>query len=354
MSKPRIAVIGIGRLGSFHTRLVAEGNLFDLVAIVEPVEAARHIAIEKFAVRGVKHVSQIIDEIDCAIIATPTRYHFEVGQTLLRAGKHLLVEKPITLNITQADDLIALADSNNLVLQVGHVERFNPAYTAVAKHISNPVFIDVSRTSNYSFRSIDIGVTLDLMIHDIDLVLSLVDSPLTDISAVGSIVIGPQEDIANARLTFENGTFANLTASRVNCEPQRTMRIEGPQGSTKIDFGASSAYTIDVSQQAKSLQIDLAKTSQLELNDLQERFFIDYLPKTEVAIPDGNALAMEQQDFAAAITEGVPVRVSGRAGRDALAVAIEIANRICNTTSKAPHAIKGPHFDASVAKTQVS
>jgi predicted dehydrogenase len=353
MSKPRIAVVGIGRLGSFHTKLLKNGDLFDLVAIVEPVEAARHVATSNFAVRGVEDISEVLDDIDCAIVATPTLYHFDVAQTLLMAGKHLLIEKPITLEVAQANQLINLADSSSLVLQVGHVERFNPAFVAVAKHVATPLFIDAVRTSNYSFRSTDIGVTLDLMIHDIDLVLSLVDSPIASIDAVGSAVIGPHEDIANARLSFENGAFVNLTASRVNSEPQRTMRIEGPQGSTKIDFVASTAYTIDINQHTKSLQLDLANTSQLELDDLKARFFVDYLPKTEVAIPEVNALAMEQKDFATAIVEGGPVQVSGQDGRDALAVAIEIATQISKNNSTSPHAIKGPHFETDTTKSQV-
>jgi predicted dehydrogenase len=353
MSKPRIAVVGIGGMGSYHTNLVNCGGLFDLVAIVEPVAAARHDATEKFSVRGVADISEIIDEIDCAIIATPTLYHFEVAQTLLNAGKHLLIEKPISYEIAQANKLIAIAESKQLVLQVGHIERFNPAFSAVANHVSTPLFIDAVRTTNYSFRSTDIGVTLDLMIHDIDLVLSLVDSPIAAIDAVGSVVIGPHEDIANARLTFENGTFANLTASRVNSEPQRTMRIEGPQGSTKIDFDRRTAYTIDVSTQTDSLQIDLPNTSEDELTDLQTRFFVDYLPKTEVVVPGGNALAMEQEDFATAIINGGTVQVSGQDGRDALFVAIEIANQICNKQPTSPHAIKGPHFATDTAKSQV-
>lgn len=352
MSKPRVAVVGIGRLGSFHTNLVIAGDLFDLVAIVEPVAAARHVAKEEFSVRGVANISEVVDEIDCAIIATPTVHHFDVAQQLLKAGKHLLIEKPITLELAQANDLIALAEANELILQVGHVERFNPAFSAVATHVSTPLFIDAVRTTNYSFRSTDIGVTLDLMIHDIDLVLSLVDSPIAAIDAVGSVVIGPHEDIANARLTFENGTFANLTASRVNSEPQRTMRIEGPQGSTKIDFETPTAYTIEVSTQTESLQINLPNTSE-ELKDLQARFFVDYLPKTEIDIPDGNALAMEQEDFATAITNGEAVQVSGRDGRDALAVAIEIANQIRSKHQASPHAIKGPHFATDTAKSQV-
>jgi len=352
MSKPRIAVVGIGRLGSFHTKLVNAGNLFELVAIVEPVESARHVATHEFSVRGVADISEIVDEIDCAIIATPTICHYAVAQKLLKSGKHLLVEKPISLDLAQANDLIELAEANNLILQVGHVERFNPAFSAVANHVSTPLFIDAVRTSNYSFRSTDIGVTLDLMIHDIDLILSLVDSPITAIDAVGSIVIGPHEDIANARLTFENGAFANLTASRVNSEPQRTMRIEGPQGSTKIDFAASTAYTIDNSAQTDLPQIELPKTRN-ELDALQARFFVDYLPKTEVDIPDGNALALEQEDFATAIINDRAVQVSGRDGRDALAVAIEIANQICNKQKASPHAVKGPHFATDTAKSQV-
>jgi predicted dehydrogenase len=191
------------------------------------------------------------------------------------------------------------------------------------------------------------------MIHDIDLILSLVDSPIATINAVGSVVVGPHEDIANARLTFENGTFANLTASRVNSVPQRTMRIEGRQGSTHIDFGASTAYTIEISDQAQSAQIDLATTSQLELDNMQSRFFVDYLPKTEVVIPKGNALAMEQEDFAKAIITGESVQVSGRDGRNALAVAIEIADQIHDKHHASQHAIKGPHFASETAKSKI-
>ena len=351
MSKPRIAVVGIGRLGAIHTNLVNCGDLFDLIAIVEPVESARLKATKKFSVRGAEDISEITDQIDCAIIATPTLYHFEVAQTLLNAGKHLLIEKPISIEIGEADDLIALAESKELILQVGHVERFNPAFSAVAKHVATPMFINAIRTANYSFRSTDIGVTLDLMIHDIDLILSLIDSPIAAIDAVGSVVVGPHEDTANARLTFKNGAFANLTASRVNSEPQRTMQIEGAQGSTKIDFQSSTAYTIDVSDHANSLRIDLPNTNSEELKSLQDRFFVDYLPKTEVSIPKGNAIAMEQEDFATAIVTGGPVQVSGRDGRDALAIAIEIANQIRNKNSATAHAIKGPHFATDTSKT---
>jgi predicted dehydrogenase len=351
MSKPRIAVVGIGKLGSIHTNLVKCGELFDLIAIVEPVAAARHKATTDFAVPGVGHISEIIDSIECAIIATPTLYHFEVAQTLLKAGKHLLIEKPISVEVAQADELISLAEHNNLILQVGHVERFNPAFSLVAKHVATPTFINALRTSNYSFRSTDIGVTLDLMIHDIDLILSLVDSPIAAIDAVGSVVIGPHEDIANARLTFKNGTFANLTASRVNSEPQRRMQIEGPQGSTTIDLLSKAAYTIDVSERANSLQMDLPNDEKLK--DLQTRFFVDYLPKTDVTIPERNPIGLEQQDFANAIINGASVQVSGKDGRNALAVAIEIANQIRNKSFSVPHAIKGPHFATETAKTRV-
>ena len=353
MSKPRIAVVGIGRLGGIHTSLVNCGDLFDLIAIVEPVEIARQEASEKFAVQGVRDISEILDDIDCAIIATPTLHHFEVAQTLLHAGKHLLIEKPISVEIVQANELIALAESKQLVLQVGHVERFNPAFSAVAKHVSAPKFIDAVRTSNYSFRSTDIGVTLDLMIHDIDLVLSLVDSPIATVNAAGSVVIGPHEDIANACLTFENGTLANLTASRVNSEPQRTMQIEGQQGSAKIDFLASTAYTIGYREDAKTLRIDLPNTTQEEFNDLQARFFVDYVKKTEIAIPKGNAIALEQENFAKAVVNGESVQVSGQDGRDALAVAIEITNQIRNKHATVPHAIRGPHFATDTAKTRL-
>ncbi len=344
MSKPRIAVVGVGRLGSIHAKLIREAGLFDLVALVDPVPASRLIASEQFGTPAVADVEEILHLFDCAIIATPTVYHHQVAIQLLESGKHLLIEKPITATVAQADELVAAAKSSQVVLQVGHVERFNPAFEAVCNDLGTPVFIDAVRASEYTFRSTDVGVTLDLMIHDLDLILSLVPHPVISIQATGLSLIGPHEDVAYARLTFANGCLANLTASRSSYEQQRHMRITGDRGFANIDFANRSVTTVGLSQELKRLDIDPDSVTQQEREDLQARYFTDLLPKTELSVPDSNPIAMEQADFLQGIATGDPVRVSGKAGRDALSVAIQITEQINRQQSGDLHAVKGPHF----------
>ena len=193
--------------------------------MADPFESARRSVADEFGVRTVSDYRELVGEIDAAIVATPTETHHAIATELLGGGVSLLIEKPIATNTAQADELVTLARRQNLVLQVGHVERFSPALACVTAEVRDPKFITATRTSGYTFRSIDIGVVLDLMIHDLDIVLSLAKSPVQHVDALGISVLGGHEDLATARLIFASGCVAQLSASRVSFQQQRTMTI---------------------------------------------------------------------------------------------------------------------------------
>jgi predicted dehydrogenase len=217
--KLRVGVVGAGHLGTIHARLVRTIDDVQLVGIADPDAAARERIAAEIETDVCADHRQLIGRIDAAILAAPTDHHYWIGMELAEAGIHLLVEKPLALTVAEADALVRATRSRNLILQVGHVERFNPAFTAAAARLQRPRFIDAVRASGYTGRSTDVGVVLDLMIHDIDLVLSLVPSEVVEVEAVGTAVLGPHEDLAHARLRFANGCLANLSASRVSYEP---------------------------------------------------------------------------------------------------------------------------------------
>ena len=221
----RLAVIGTGHLGRIHARLAAEQSSVELIAVADPLENARMTVAESTGSRPVADYRELIGDLDAAIVATPTSTHLQVASELMQAGVHVLVEKPLAPSLGESEQLVQLARKKNLVLQVGHVERFNPALTSVQDKIGDPKFIDAVRTSGYTFRSTDVGVVMDLMIHDIDVILSLVKSPVEKVDALGISVLGDHEDMANARLSFASGCVATLSASRVSYHPQRTMQV---------------------------------------------------------------------------------------------------------------------------------
>src|SRR5262245_15209090 len=225
MNRLRVAVIGVGHLGRIHARLMAQASEAELVAVIDPSSEARAAVGAELKIPALAHYQSLLGQIDAAIVATPSRLHHAVAIDLLKHGVHVFVEKPMTLNVGDASDLIAAAAAHDLVLQVGHVERFNPALLAATPHLSEPKYIDAVRSGPFTCRSVDIGVVLDLMIHDIDVVLSLVGDELVSVEALGAAVFGPNEDWAQARLTFEGGCVANLFASRVAWQAQRTMQI---------------------------------------------------------------------------------------------------------------------------------
>ena len=225
MKKPRVGVVGVGHIGKNHARLYAELAGGQFTAIYDTDRAVAEQRAAEFGARAVESLEEFAEQVDAASIATPTSTHFEISRYLLGRGKHLLVEKPITDNTEHATELAEMAAQHGLVLQVGHVERFNPVLSALEKRLTNPRFIEAHRLSPYPNRSTDIGVVLDLMIHDLEIILHLVRSPVQTIDAVGVPVLNRAEDIANARIRFENGCVANITSSRISPEQMRKIRV---------------------------------------------------------------------------------------------------------------------------------
>jgi predicted dehydrogenase len=321
MSRLRLAVIGVGHLGKIHAKLAAGIPEIELVAVVDSRPEAREALAKETGARPVAHFRELIGEIDGAVVVTPTVTHFDVASELIRAGVHVFVEKPITPTVREADELVQLARRRQLVLQVGHVERFNPAFVSVQDRLQEPKFIEARRQSGFTFRSTDVGVIMDLMIHDIDAVLSLVKSPVTSVDAVGVSVLGDHEDMVSARLHFANGAVANLTASRTSYAPARTMQVYTPTRFASIDFATRKATVVEPRLDVLQRDFHVNELNDETRNHLREQLFNELLVKAEVPAVESNAIEQEQRDFAEAIRTGREPRVTGADGRDAVAVA---------------------------------
>lgn len=357
MNKTRLAVIGTGHLGKIHARLAKSHEHASLVAVVDPIVESRQAVASQLEIAAYASHTDLYGQVDAAILASPTKYHHAVALDLLRRGIHVLVEKPITLTSHDADELIAAADARSLQLQVGHVERFNPALEAAAPHVGDAKYIDAVRNGTYTCRSTDVGVVLDLMIHDIDVILSLVREPVVSIDALGAAVFGPHEDWAQARLVFEGGCVANISASRVSLAPQRSMMVHWSEGYAQIDYGAKTAKLVNPSEEILRGEIDVNKLSLDEKNQIKDRLFEEHLRLSQLPVVDNNAILDEQKNFLSAIAGRERVRVSGRDGRDALAVAEQILQSIAahcwdrgdqsRRADDNSHLLRGPHFSRS-------
>ncbi|WP_373525071.1 Gfo/Idh/MocA family protein [Nostoc sp.] len=344
MKRLRVAVVGAGHLGRIHTRLIQSVDEVELVGVADSVEEARQRVAAEFHTAAFASHHELIGKIDAAIVATPTKSHHAVGLELLKAGVHVLIEKPITLTVPEADELVAAAAARRLVLQVGHVERFNPALAAVEPHVSNPKFIEATRTSGYTFRSTDIGVVLDLMIHDLDVVLSLVRSEVIDVQALGIAVFGPHEDMAHARLVFANGCVANLNASRTSFDSHRKMQIYAERAYAGVDFATGAAKIVRPNADVLARELDVHRLSPAEQMHVKENLFRELLVLEEIQVEKRNAILDEQHDFVISIRSGGEPRVPGRQARDALLVAHRILDQIAaHRWSGTPQGPTGPH-----------
>jgi predicted dehydrogenase len=319
-----MAVIGAGRLGGFHAQKLAARDDVKLLAVVDPIQASRDRVATLCHTEAFADYSGLLDRLDGAVIASPTVLHHRIARDFLEAGVPLLVEKPICSNCVDADELVSLARKNKVLLQVGHVERFNPAFHAVASKTKNPRYIDTMRTSGFTFRSTDVGVVLDVMIHDIDLVLSLVGSPVRRVDAIGASVVGGHEDVANVRLEFENGCVANLSASRVSYEQIRRMHVWSADGFAAVDFATRTATTVRPSEALLKRQYHVEELTPEQVAQQIKTFADEHLPKTQTTFDAVDALALETADFVESVRAGREPRVNGEAGRDALAVAERI------------------------------
>ena len=337
MSALRLAVIGAGHLGRIHARLLSSIPGVELMGVVDPLPEARERVAAEFGVATFAHHQELADRIDAAVIATTTEHHYPVARELLHRGIHLLIEKPVTTNVAEADELIDLARGRQTVLQVGHVERFNPAWTAVTPYLRRPRYIEAVRSSGYTFRSTDVSVVLDLMIHDLDLVLSIVRSRVADVDAVGVTVFGPHPDMAHAHLRFENGCVASLNAARTSFQAQRAMQIVTDHGYVGVDFGGSIARLVQPSGDVLRKQIDVHGLSLSEREQFRQNLFTEVLPLKEIQVEKRNAILDEQNDFVRCVLDGHSPRVSGQQARDCLAVAERILQSMAE---KSDHAMQ--------------
>ena len=321
MSRLRLAVIGAGHLGRLHAKLATQTELFQLVGIVDPSEESRRQVAQQLDVPVFEQIGSLASSIDAAVVAAPSVHHHVVAKELLDHGIHLLVEKPLAVTSEQAQDLVEFATERGVILQVGHIEQFNPAVRAARLAVERPLYIESVRTSGFTFRSTDIGAVLDLMIHDLDIILSFVKAPIREIHALGTSVMGGHEDMAQARLHFENGCVANLTASRTSFKAQRTMQIFGQDVFGDLDFAEPALRLIHRSDQLSEGRFDVAELLPEQRQHFQQHLFDELLPIEEVDLESTNPLLDELKDFGHAILSGHPVQVTGLQGYHAVKVA---------------------------------
>lgn len=343
MRNLRLAVIGAGRLGRFHAQKVAARHDLDLVGVADPVALRRNRVSLELDTSGVADFRQLAADIDAAIIAVPTQLHHRLALDCIERGIHIFVEKPLAFSLTEAEEIVQAARRRGVVLQVGHVERFNPALTAARPFVSNPKYIDAVRASGFTFRSTDVGVVMDLMIHDVDLVLSMVRSPLRKVDALGLSVLGGHEDVANARLEFESGCVATLNASRVSYEPARRMNVWSPKAFASIDFATPAATLVHPCEDVLCRRFDVDQLSHERVEHYKEHLFESLLRREQRNIEAVDALALELEDFVDSVRTLRQPRVSGEAGRDAIAVAEQILAKInSHAWDDSPAAPVGP------------
>lgn len=300
--KIRAAVVGLGYFGNFHTRHYSEHPDADLVAVVDIDKERREEIAGQYGGEPIADYMDIVGKVDVASITVPTSMHAEVATKLLEAGIHVLVEKPITDSVESAQALVDLAKKKNLVLQVGHIERFSAAFRELSQRVKTPLYIEANRISPFKPRATDVDVVLDLMIHDIDLILGLVGSPVLSVSAVGAPVLNRTEDIANARIEFENGAVASITASRVAGKTERRTRIFQPDAYLVCDFGNSQL-------------VRFRRTGDPEKEGINAIGFESW------DIPKEDSLRNEISEFLECVSTGRIPTVDGRVGREALRVA---------------------------------
>lgn len=311
MSKLRAAVIGVGYLGHFHAQKYALLEEAELAGVVDADPERAHTIATALHTRPYTDYRELLGSIDVASIVVPTEHHHRVAQDCLEAGVHILLEKPVTETRTQAEELIALAERKRLVFQVGHLERFNPAVVEVQRLLDRPVFFESHRLSVFKPRGTDVNVVLDLMIHDIDIILSLVQQEIRELRASGYPVLTDEVDIANARLEFANGCVANVTASRVSQKAMRKMRIFQHDAYFSVDFPTSS--------------IDIARRNGAERD---EQGFPRISVEERKTAEKSDAILAEIQAFLDCVRTGATPPVTGRDGLQALAVALDISRAI--------------------------
>ena len=315
-----MGVVGAGSLGYHHVRILRDVPGAQLVGFYEHAPERAAVVATELGVPAAASLAELLDATDAVTIVVPTPAHHAVAKAALERGKHVLIEKPIAVSLEEADELLELARRAGVIVQTGHVERFNRAIRAALPHVGSPRFVESNRLAPFNPRGSDVAVVLDLMIHDIDLVRTLVGGHVTSLEAVGVPVLTPFVDIANARLTFDSGAVANITASRVSRDRTRKLRMFQASGYLTLDLGTGSGEFYRLRS-----DLDLPALSKAP------RAIDDFVERIPLEAPEGEPLRLEFESFVAAIAGEGPVVVSGEDGREALAVALGIVREIERT-----------------------
>jgi len=322
-----MAVIGVGHLGKEHARILAGMNEVELVGVTDVSAEQASLIAERCGTKGYTDYRPLLDQVDAVTVVVPTIHHHVVASEFLKHGVPVLVEKPIATTVAQAEDLIRLARANKVALQVGHIERFNPAFETLNERPIQAKYIESERHGPYTGRSTDIGVVLDLMIHDLDLLLALTGSSVAHVEALGMSVFGGHEDVVNARLTFANGCVAQVTASRVTQQPKRRLRVWAPEGYAGIDFVTKRLRLVQPSENLRQGGLRIADLDPARKAALKDEVFGTHLHTREFECPQrGDQLTNELRDFIQCVKTKRRPRVTGEDGRNALALAERIVS----------------------------
>jgi predicted dehydrogenase len=346
-----MAVIGVGHLGKEHARILAALDNVELIGVADVNAEQAQAVAARCHTQAFAEYWPLLNLVDAAVLAVPTTQHFDIAVEFLRRGIPMLIEKPLAACAADAAGLAKLAHEHNTILQVGHIERFNPAFEEIKRRPMQPKFVECERLGPYTGRSTDIGVVLDLMIHDLDLLLDLVGAPVTSVEAVGVGLFGQNEDVANARLAFANGCIANVTASRASGNPVRRMRVWAPEGYAGIDFARRHLTFVQPSQHVRQHGLDASKLDPLAAARLKDDLFGRHLQIYHVDRQEGDQLTRELQHFIHCVQTGDKPRVSGAEALDALLLADRVLERIrCHRWEGRADGPTGPrHIPAPLA-----
>lgn len=330
MNRLRIAVIGVGHLGKEHARILAGMQDVELVGVADVNGEQAQVVARKLGTQAFSEYWPLLNMVDAACIVVPTVHHKTVAAEFLRRRIPLLVEKPLAPSHAHARALVELAAQNDTILQVGHIERFNPAFEELQRRPMQPKYITCERLGSFTGRSTDIGVVLDLMIHDLDLLLALVQSPVTSVEALGIGLFGQHEDVASARLRFANGCVAQLSASRASATPMRRMQVWAPEGFASIDFSRRRLSLIQPSAALRRDGLDPAKLDPASRARIKDELFTRHLETLHIDGHSHDQLTCELRHFVDCVRHGTTPRVSGNDGLAAVNLAENILDSMRN------------------------
>lgn len=330
MTRLRMAVVGVGSLGQHHARKLAEATDVELVAVVDPSENAGREVAERLQTTWQPSTDRLTKQLDGVVIATPTTYHLESALSFIQAGVATFVEKPLAANVSEAETLWRAAADHDSLLQVGHIERFNPAFTIAHQRTERPLYIRAQRVAPYTFRSTDIGVVHDLMVHDIDLILKLTGEMPVSVDAFGAVGIGPHEDMAVARLKMPGGAIADITSSRMSPNVERSLQIWGPEGCIQADLQSRLVKHWQPQGQfgQNPALVHAIASATSDPRTLKDRVFGEWIQGEEIQGSDEDQMSLELEDFKAAIRGEKPPQVGGRDGVETMVVAEQVLNAL--------------------------